>query len=54
MDKYGYEQDKEQDLVKKASEDGKCPICGATLEGSPPVCPKHGSEPFEKRERDGE
>lgn len=48
MDKHGYEQD--QDLGKTATEKGKCPQCGSPLSGQPPVCPKCGSEPFEKKE----
>jgi rubrerythrin len=47
MEKYGYEED--HDLTKKATEAGKCPQCSSPLEGNPPVCPKCGSEPFEKK-----
>lgn len=49
MEKYGYEKDDE--TAKTAAEKGKCPECGSLLEGSPPVCPKCGSEPFEKKEK---
>jgi hypothetical protein len=52
MDKFGYEVD--TDNTKTAAEKGKCPICGAELQGSPPICPEHGSEPFEKRTHDEE
>lgn len=29
----------------------KCPICGSTVinKGGTPICPVHGSEPFERR-----
>lgn len=50
MDKYGYEAEKKNE--KTAAETGKCPVCGSELNGNPPVCPKCGSEPFERR--DGE
>lgn len=53
MEKFGYEQDKKDPKVKEASVSGRCPKCGAELRGQPPVCPTHGSEPFEKRDRDG-
>lgn len=38
-------------LNKKASHQGKCPICGSNLdtEGSLPRCPIHGTKPFEAR-----
>ena len=50
MEKYGYEKEKTPDeKTKLAAEKGKCPICGSVTEGSPPVCPNHGSEPFEER-----
>lgn len=54
MEKHGYEQERSNDNVKTAAEKGRCPICGAETTGSPPVCPNHGSEPFEKRPEDGE
>lgn len=53
IEKYGYEQEKKDPKVKEASTSGKCPQCGADLVGQPPTCPSHGSEPFEKRKRDG-
>lgn len=53
MEKYGYEQEKKDPKVKEASVSGRCPKCGAELQGKPPVCPQHGSEPFEKREPNG-
>lgn len=49
MEKYGYEQEKKDPQVKEAAEKGKCPKCGDNLIGHPPVCPKCGSEPFEKK-----
>jgi hypothetical protein len=54
VDKHGYEQERSNENVKTAAEKGRCPICGAETTGSPPVCPNHGSEPFEKRPSDGE
>jgi hypothetical protein len=49
MEKYGYEPD-EAEGTKTASEKrpDKCPICGEPVTGNPPVCPEHGSTPFEK------
>ncbi len=52
-EKYAYEKEQEDPRVKTASEKGRCPKCGAEVRGNPPVCPNHGSEPFERRE-DGE
>lgn len=51
MEKYGYEQ-VDDPKVKVASKKGHCPKCGEKTDGAPPVCPKCGSEPFEKREQD--
>ena len=54
MDKYGVAED--EDLKKTASEDEvkkeSCPDCGKKVEkhGSVSICPKHGTEPFEKKE----
>lgn len=53
MDKYGYKKREDDDTVKVATQKGKCPRCGADLNGNPPVCPNCGSEPFEER-RDAE
>lgn len=53
IEKYNYEKDQKDPTVKTASEKGRCPQCGAELKGAPPVCPNHGSEPFERRP-DGE
>jgi len=53
MDKYGYVPEDEDEGVKTAAAKGKCPICGSDLAGNPPVCPIHGSAPFEKK-NDGE
>lgn len=51
-EKYAYEQEQKNPKVKTASERGRCPECGAELRGNPPVCPNHGSKPFERREDD--
>jgi hypothetical protein len=51
MEKYGYEKEKNDEKIKTAAKKGKCPICGKDVTGNPPVCPQHGSKPFEKRER---
>lgn len=52
MDKYGVEFD--TDKVKTAEEGeekkGKCPECDKDLADGG-VCPEHGTEPLEKRER---
>lgn len=51
MEKYGYEKEPDPDeKTKTAAKKGVCPVCGKPVEGNPPVCPSHGSEPFEKRE----
>jgi ABC-type ATPase with predicted acetyltransferase domain len=49
MEKYGYEKDDKEPKTKIASNKTKCPKCGASIRGNPPVCPNHGSEPFEKK-----
>jgi hypothetical protein len=51
MDKYGYDQNGTSDNSKTAAEKGKYPECGSELTGNPPVCPKCGSAPFEKKEK---
>lgn len=51
MEKYGYEKSKDDKKAKTAAEKGRCPLCGLKIKGRPPVCPKHGSEPFEEREK---
>jgi len=53
IDKHGYVPEKKDEKIKEASQKGRCPKCGAEVVGHPPACPNHGSEPFEKRERDG-
>jgi hypothetical protein len=53
IDKHGYVPEEKDSKIKEASEKGRCPLCGAEVTGKPPSCPNHGSEPFEKRERDG-
>jgi len=51
MEKYGVDEtvDDQEALEKKASEG--CPECGAKLvrQGTVLLCPKHGTEPFERR-----
>ena len=51
MEKYGVELDKNKG-TKLAAEKGKCPACGKTLSGNPPICPACGSKPLEKRRKD--
>jgi len=53
MEKYGVEEKKPKD--KTAADDKRCPECGETVEqhGKVKICPKDGSEPFEKKEEDG-
>lgn len=51
MEKYGVELDKNHG-EKLAAEKGKCPACGKTLSGNPPICPDCGSKPLEKDKRD--
>ena len=48
MDKFGVDQSADENLEKKAA-DG-CPLCGAkpTVHGRVLICPRHGSEPFER------
>jgi rubrerythrin len=54
MEKYGYEPENPPELEKRAGKSSHCPACGATLQGSPPVCPNCGSRPFEKRRPNGQ
>ncbi len=51
MEKYGVEQE-EEDETKTADEKTACPKCGQEVEkhGSVKICPKDGSEPFEKKD----
>jgi hypothetical protein len=53
MEKYGYKKEEKDSKIKESSEKGKCPICGEQIKGNPPVCPNHGSEPFEERNDKG-
>lgn len=52
MEKYGVSEN--EDLQKSAEDnkEEKCPDCGKKVEkhGSVSICPKHGTEPFEKKE----
>lgn len=52
MEKYGVEINKKDAKTKEAAVNGHCPVCGAELSGNPPICPNHGSEPFERRPSD--
>lgn len=61
MDKYAVDEDK--DLKEKEAGDGpkdgdgpRCPVCDKELEqhGDVQLCPEHGSEPFEKKEKNEE
>jgi hypothetical protein len=49
MEKYGVDERLKQEEMEKAAAEG-CPICGRALvqHGSVLLCPKHGTEPFEK------
>tara|TARA_Y100000034_G_scaffold126258_1_gene177223 strand:- start:149 stop:301 length:153 start_codon:yes stop_codon:yes gene_type:complete len=40
----------EDESVKTAEEDARCPLCGSELdpEANVPFCPVHGTKPFEK------
>lgn len=53
-EKYGYEEERDDPTVKTAVKKGNCPICGEEVVGQPPVCPNHGSEPFEKKDEGGD
>ena len=51
MEKYGVDENEE--LQKKGSTVyGTCPRCGARVNqhGTVHICPRHGSEPFEKED----
>lgn len=49
MEKYGVSESSNQEKLEKSAAEG-CPQCGAkvTRHGSTLVCPRCGSEPFEK------
>ena len=51
MEKYGVDEGADEDLEKKASEG--CPVCGQkpVQHGRLLMCPTHGSEPFEKKDK---
>jgi nucleoid DNA-binding protein len=51
MEKYGYDANAQvvKTVQEQQDEKARCPHCGAELQGQPPVCPEHGSEPFETR-----
>ena len=53
MDKLGVDESIDQEVLEKAAAEG-CPECGSELikEGRLLICPKHGTEPFE-RKKDG-
>lgn len=53
MEKFGYTPSSENENLQKLAEEAdgpspKCPKCGKTTTGHPPVCPTHGSKPFEE------
>lgn len=52
MEKYGVDESN-PDLQKQASQG--CPECGRPVErhGEVFMCPVHGSEPFEKKKKEG-
>lgn len=50
MDKLGVDESVNQTVMEKAAAEG-CPECGAKCEqhGSLLMCPRHGTEPFERK-----
>lgn len=48
MDKYGVDTE----TPKTADEQPKCPDCGKSVDNTTgtPLCPDHGSKPFEKKQ----
>ena len=54
MDKYAVDETVDQNIMEKAAAQG-CPKCGAKCErhGNTMICPRCGSEPFEKKRDDG-
>lgn len=54
MQKYGVDESltETQEALEKRAQQG-CPECGAKLvkHGSVLMCPKHGTEPFEKEKK---
>jgi len=49
MDKYGVNEEVDQEAMEKAASEG-CPKCGGKVQkhGNVMVCPRCGTEPFEK------
>lgn len=54
MQKFGVDESQDQNLLEKAAAEG-CPLCGSAVQkhGDILICPKHGTEPFEKKRHDG-
>lgn len=54
MEKFGVNEEVDQEAMEKAASEG-CPNCGGKVQkhGNVMVCPRCGSEPFEKARRDG-
>jgi len=50
MEKYGVVTDDPTKEAEEGKDPTKCPICGETLDGGG-ACPVHGTEPFEKKDR---
>lgn len=50
MEKFGVDEGVDTEALEKAAAEG-CPLCGAPVQrhGDVLMCPKHGTEPFEKK-----
>jgi hypothetical protein len=53
MDKFAVSERQDVAALEKAASHG-CPLCGAKVEqhGNVVLCPRHGSEPFERKRQD--
>jgi rubrerythrin len=51
MEKYGVDEQKDEEQEKKATDVKKCPVCGADvgLHGNVRVCPNCGTAPYERK-----
>lgn len=52
MEKFGVDESVDGQALEKAAAEG-CPICGEKVikTGNVIRCPRHGTEPFEKKEK---